>query len=178
MRIYQTRTIEPSRARRFYQFPIARVCALHARNCRTEGGLAARRSVAGNHVNGLDQAAFSHLLFIPSLRARARSAITHGPTLDRQCVISRLAATHVRRFVLFYLIGLTPISMCFFCSCFAAFVIYNFLSLCYEYLGGEGNIMSEIRGKPIKSSYLHGTCCLAGRTRPIKDYADGSTFGW
>jgi hypothetical protein len=24
-------------------------------------------------------------------------------------------------------------------------VIYNFLSLCYEYLGGEGNIMSEIR---------------------------------
>jgi hypothetical protein len=24
------------------------------------------------------------------------------------------------------------------------------LSLCYEYLGGEGNIMSEIRGKPIR----------------------------
>ena len=32
----------------------------------------------------------------------------------------------------------------------SAFVIYNFLSLCYEYLGGEGNIMSEIRGKPIR----------------------------
>lgn len=31
-----------------------------------------------------------------------------------------------------------------------AFVIYNFMSLCYEYLGGEGNIMSEIRGKPIQ----------------------------
>lgn len=45
---------------------------------------------------------------------------------------------------------------------FAAFVIYNFLSLCYEYLGGEGNIMSEIRGKPIKSSCLYGTCCLGG----------------
>lgn len=45
---------------------------------------------------------------------------------------------------------------------FLAFVIYNFLSLCYEYLGGEGNIMSEIRGKPIKSSCLYGTCCLAG----------------
>lgn len=43
-----------------------------------------------------------------------------------------------------------------------AFVIYNFLSLCYEYLGGEGNIMSEIRGKPIKSSCLYGTCCLGG----------------
>lgn len=32
----------------------------------------------------------------------------------------------------------------------SAFVIYNFLSLCYEYLGGESAIMSEIRGKPIK----------------------------
>lgn len=32
----------------------------------------------------------------------------------------------------------------------AAFVIYNFLSLCYEYLGGESAIMSEIRGKPIE----------------------------
>lgn len=49
----------------------------------------------------------------------------------------------------------------------AAFVIYNFLSLCYEYLGGEGNIMSEIRGKPIKSSCLYGTCCLAGKTYTI-----------
>lgn len=48
-----------------------------------------------------------------------------------------------------------------------AFVIYNFLSLCYEYLGGEGNIMSEIRGKPIKSSCLYGTCCLAGKTYSI-----------
>lgn len=45
---------------------------------------------------------------------------------------------------------------------FPAFVIYNFLSLCYEYLGGEGNIMSEIRGKPIKSSCMYGTCCLGG----------------
>lgn len=50
---------------------------------------------------------------------------------------------------------------------FAAFVIYNFLALCYEYLGGEGNIMSEIRGKPIKSSCLYGTCCLAGKTYTI-----------
>ncbi|XP_016321755.1 transmembrane protein 184B-like [Sinocyclocheilus anshuiensis] len=31
-----------------------------------------------------------------------------------------------------------------------AFVIYNFLSLCYEYLGGESAIMAEIRGKPIQ----------------------------
>lgn len=49
----------------------------------------------------------------------------------------------------------------------AAFVIYNFLSLCYEYLGGESNIMSEIRGKPIKSNCLYGTCCLNGKTYTI-----------
>lgn len=52
-------------------------------------------------------------------------------------------------------------------DCYEAFVIYNFLSLCYEYLGGEGNIMSEIRGKPIKSSCLYGTCCLGGKTYTI-----------
>ncbi|XP_067647049.1 transmembrane protein 184B isoform X1 [Eurosta solidaginis] len=52
-------------------------------------------------------------------------------------------------------------------DCYEAFVIYSFLSLCYEYLGGEGNIMSEIRGKPIKSSCLYGTCCLKGKTYTI-----------
>lgn len=31
-----------------------------------------------------------------------------------------------------------------------AFVIYNFLSLSFEYLGGESAIMAEIRGKPIQ----------------------------
>ncbi|KAF5305638.1 hypothetical protein FQR65_LT07719 [Abscondita terminalis] len=52
-------------------------------------------------------------------------------------------------------------------DCYEAFVIYNFLSLCYEYLGGEGNIMSEIRGKPIRSSCIYGTCCLSGKTYTI-----------
>lgn len=52
-------------------------------------------------------------------------------------------------------------------DCYEAFVIYNFLSLCYEYLGGESSIMSEIRGKPIKSSFLWCTCCLAGRQYTI-----------
>lgn len=33
---------------------------------------------------------------------------------------------------------------------FSAFVIYSFLSLCYEYLGGESAIMAEIRGKSIE----------------------------
>lgn len=50
---------------------------------------------------------------------------------------------------------------------YEAFVIYSFLSLCYEYLGGEGNIMSEIRGKAIQSSFWYGTCCLQGRTYTI-----------
>ncbi|XP_060696769.1 transmembrane protein 184A [Hemiscyllium ocellatum] len=52
-------------------------------------------------------------------------------------------------------------------DCYEAFVIYNFLSLCYEYLGGESSIMSEIRGKPIKSSCMYGTCCLMGMTYSI-----------
>lgn len=32
----------------------------------------------------------------------------------------------------------------------AAFVIYSFLTLCFQYLGGESAIMAEIRGKPIR----------------------------
>ncbi|XP_072277344.1 transmembrane protein 184B [Pyxicephalus adspersus] len=52
-------------------------------------------------------------------------------------------------------------------DCYEAFVIYNFLSLCYEYLGGESNIMTEIRGKPIESSCMYGTCCLWGKTYSI-----------
>ncbi|KXJ26801.1 transmembrane protein 184B [Exaiptasia diaphana] len=47
-------------------------------------------------------------------------------------------------------------------DCYEAFVIYNFLSLCYEYLGGEMAIMTEIRGKPIPASWFCCTCCLAG----------------
>ncbi|KAM9561711.1 transmembrane protein 184B isoform 2-T5 [Salvelinus alpinus] len=52
-------------------------------------------------------------------------------------------------------------------DCYEAFVIYNFLSLCYEYLGGESAIMAEIRGKPIQSSCIYGTCCLWGRSYSI-----------
>ncbi|KAA0183901.1 hypothetical protein HAZT_HAZT004104 [Hyalella azteca] len=52
-------------------------------------------------------------------------------------------------------------------DCYEAFVIYSFLSLLYEYLGGEGNIMSEIRGKPIKSSCINLTCCLRGKNYTI-----------
>ncbi|XP_074648793.1 transmembrane protein 184B-like [Tubulanus polymorphus] len=52
-------------------------------------------------------------------------------------------------------------------DCYEAFVIYNFLSLCYEYLGGESAIMSEIRGKPIQKSCMYGTCCLGGKQYTI-----------
>ncbi|XP_001513672.2 transmembrane protein 184A [Ornithorhynchus anatinus] len=52
-------------------------------------------------------------------------------------------------------------------DCYEAFVIYSFLSLCFEYLGGESAIMSEIRGKLIKSSCFYGTCCLPGMSYSI-----------
>ncbi|XP_057603646.1 transmembrane protein 184A isoform X2 [Hippopotamus amphibius kiboko] len=47
-------------------------------------------------------------------------------------------------------------------DCYEAFVIYSFLSLCFQYLGGESAIMAEIRGKPIQPSCFYGTCCLRG----------------
>ncbi|XP_074137236.1 transmembrane protein 184A [Sminthopsis crassicaudata] len=52
-------------------------------------------------------------------------------------------------------------------DCYEAFVIYSFLSLCFEYLGGESAIMAEIRGKPIRSSCFYGTCCLQGMSYSI-----------
>ncbi|XP_074696686.1 transmembrane protein 184A isoform X1 [Strix aluco] len=52
-------------------------------------------------------------------------------------------------------------------DCYEAFVIYSFLSLCFEYLGGESTIMTEIRGKPIASSCFYGTCCLRGMSYSI-----------
>ncbi|GMT07023.1 hypothetical protein PENTCL1PPCAC_29197 [Pristionchus entomophagus] len=54
-------------------------------------------------------------------------------------------------------------------DCYEAFVIYSFLSLCYEYLGGESNIMAEIRGKAIRpTNYYTCTCCLAGKQYTIE----------
>lgn len=54
-------------------------------------------------------------------------------------------------------------------DCYEAFVIYSFLSLCYEYLGGESNIMAEIRGKPIRPTNVWTlTCCLAGKQYTIE----------
>lgn len=46
-------------------------------------------------------------------------------------------------------------------DCYEAFVIYSFLSLCYDgYLGGESNIVNEIQGKPMHTSYMMCNCCL------------------
>uniref|UniRef100_A0A0G2K4I7 Transmembrane protein 184A n=1 Tax=Rattus norvegicus TaxID=10116 RepID=A0A0G2K4I7_RAT len=52
-------------------------------------------------------------------------------------------------------------------DCYEAFVIYSFLTLCFQYLGGESAIMAEIRGKPIRSSCFYGTCCLRGMSYSI-----------
>ncbi|CAF0925207.1 unnamed protein product [Adineta steineri] len=52
-------------------------------------------------------------------------------------------------------------------DCYEAFVIYSFLSLCYEYLGGEGAIMAEIRGKYIHRSWWTCTCCLSNQEYTI-----------
>ncbi|CAH8673729.1 unnamed protein product [Schistosoma rodhaini] len=48
-----------------------------------------------------------------------------------------------------------------------AFAIYSFLALCYQYLGGEGNIMLELTGKTINFSLLYSTCCFAGKPYTI-----------
>ncbi|VDO08893.1 unnamed protein product, partial [Rodentolepis nana] len=48
-------------------------------------------------------------------------------------------------------------------DCYEAFVIYSFLSLCYEYLGGESCIMAEIRGKEIPYSWFFCTFCFSGQ---------------
>ncbi|VDP81410.1 unnamed protein product [Echinostoma caproni] len=51
---------------------------------------------------------------------------------------------------------------------FSAFVVYSFLSLCYEYLGGESCIMSEIRGREFPRSWAFCTCCFRGQTYTIE----------
>jgi len=43
-----------------------------------------------------------------------------------------------------------------------AFVIYSFLTLLYDYLGGEGAIVNAINGMPIKGGWTTWTCCLTG----------------
>eukprot|EP00048_Salpingoeca_helianthica_P006948 m.104717 g.104717 ORF g.104717 m.104717 type:complete len:367 (-) comp14184_c0_seq1:23-1123(-) len=44
---------------------------------------------------------------------------------------------------------------------YEAFVIYNFLSLCFEYLGGEAAIMFAIKGRCHHPSWWNWTCCFS-----------------
>lgn len=43
-----------------------------------------------------------------------------------------------------------------------AFVIYTFLNLLYDYLGGEGSILNAVNGVPFQGSWASCTCCLTG----------------
>ncbi|ESO11429.1 hypothetical protein HELRODRAFT_91402 [Helobdella robusta] len=52
-------------------------------------------------------------------------------------------------------------------DCYEALVIYSFLSLCYEYLGGESSIMAEIHGKLIRSGLCRCSCCFIGHQYTI-----------
>lgn len=54
-------------------------------------------------------------------------------------------------------------------SCYEAFVIYSFLSLCFNgYLGGEGKIVNALNGRPLPSSYRTLTCCLKNKAFSIQ----------
>ncbi|CAH8607303.1 unnamed protein product [Schistosoma margrebowiei] len=53
-------------------------------------------------------------------------------------------------------------------DCYEAFVVYSFLSLCYEYLGGESCILSEIRGRELPRSWGFCTCCFYNQTYTIE----------
>ena len=53
-------------------------------------------------------------------------------------------------------------------SCYEAFVIYCFLSLCFDgYLGGEARIVQQINGQPLPANRRTLTCCLKGRNFSI-----------
>lgn len=54
-------------------------------------------------------------------------------------------------------------------SCYEAFVIYSFLSLCFNgYLGGEGKIVNALNGRPLPASIRTLTCCLKNKAFSIK----------
>ena len=49
-----------------------------------------------------------------------------------------------------------------------AFVIYSFMTLLLDYLGGEGAIINAINGMPIRGSWVTWTCCLSGMPFSIR----------
>ena len=60
----------------------------------------------------------------------------------------------------------------FICLC-AAFVIYNFLSLCYEYIGGESAIMAELYDKQIKYAFFFAVLIVYIVIMPITVHYEG-----
>ena len=43
---------------------------------------------------------------------------------------------------------------------YESWIIYNFLTLCYAYVGGPGQVVTAQDGKSVHPSCVHGTCCL------------------
>lgn len=47
-------------------------------------------------------------------------------------------------------------------DCYEAYVIYCFLQLCIEYLGGPGHIINKLDGHSVRTGLVTCTCCLPG----------------
>ena len=43
---------------------------------------------------------------------------------------------------------------------YESWIIYNFLTLCFAYVGGPGQVVTAQEGKSVHPSCIHGTCCL------------------
>lgn len=96
------------------------------------------------HVRGPKQ----HDLALPDLGHKRNPCV--GPHVPA-ALLPLTGALRLRGCLEFHYLFTHPVDLSgFLWTLFTALVIYNFLSLCYEYLGGESSIMSEIRGKPIE----------------------------
>jgi Organic solute transporter Ostalpha len=47
---------------------------------------------------------------------------------------------------------------------YESWIIYNFLTLCFAYVGGPGEVVTAQEGKSVHPSCVHGTCCLPTMT--------------